>query len=44
MNGTVPIGVGLPQVFPEGRNSDLAEIATFAQKAEETGFESLWAL
>lgn len=44
MNGTVPIGIGLPQVFPEGRNSDLAEIATFAQKAEETGFESLWAL
>jgi len=44
MNTSVPIGVGLPQVFPSGKTCDLAGILTFAKKAEHLGFESLWTL
>ncbi len=40
-SGWVPVGFGLPQVFPDG-NFDLALIQRVAQKAEELGYDSLW--
>jgi alkanesulfonate monooxygenase SsuD/methylene tetrahydromethanopterin reductase-like flavin-dependent oxidoreductase (luciferase family) len=40
----VRYGIALPQVGFEGFPPDVAEIADFAREAEESGFDSLWAL
>jgi probable F420-dependent oxidoreductase len=38
---SVPVGFGLPQVFPDG-HVDLALIERVARKAEALGYDSLW--